>query len=184
MKKAGLTLTFFLALLLQSQSQKTRFFLGNNATYFPDWKKPPLTFFNPEIIFQKHLDKNFIAISVDGFYGTFPNNQKAIAGDVIDRLIFTLKCNYSFKFNNTSIGIGPSARYRNEKEILYFYPPVNPFEMVIDPDKAHFDVGINGSAQQLFNIGKKSSLSIKLSYSIFSDGKNPLSFGVFYGCKW
>jgi hypothetical protein len=183
MKKAGLTLTFFIALLLQSKAQKTSFFFGNNATYFSDWKKKPLTFFNPEIIFQKYFDKNFIAISVDGFYGT-PNNQKMVVGDVIDRLIFTLKCNYSFKFNNTSIGAGPSCRHRTERKILYFYPPINPFEMVTDPDRTHFDVGINGSLQQLFNIGKKTSLSIKLSYSIFNEGENPLSFGVFYGWKW
>ena len=182
MKKAGLTLTFFVALFLQSKAQKTGFFFGNNATYFPDWKKPLLTLFNPEIIFQRDIGKNFISISIDGFYGTL--HQKAVVGDVIDRLIFTLKCNYSFKFNNTSIGIGPSSRYRNEKEVLYFYPPVNPFEMVIDPDKTHFDIGINGSLQQLFNIGKKTSLSIKLSYSIFNEGENPLSFGVFYGWKW
>lgn len=184
MKKAGLTLTFFVTLLLQSKAQKTSFFLGNNATHFSDWKKPPITLFNPEIIFQKDIAKNFIAISIDGFYGTFPEKQKKVVGDVIDRLIFTLKCIYSFKFNNTSIGIGPSGRYRREKKVLYFYPPVNPFEIVLDPDKDHFDIGINSSVQQLFNIGKKNALSIKLTYSIFNEGENPLSFGIFYGWKW
>lgn len=165
--------------------KKNTLAIGFNLTSFSDWKKRPINLFNPELSFIKELstNKNLI-LSLDVFYGEFPRNQKSEIGSIIDRLNFNFKTNYLISKNNTSFGFGSSFRYRNEKKILYFYPPVNPYEAVIDPNKSHFDIGLNSCVIQNISISKKSGILMKLSYSIHTRGENPLTFGIFYGRNW
>lgn len=190
MKKIILTpfsvIFFFLSQnsALFAQKKNTLAF-GLNVTNFRDWKKRPLNLFNPEIMFIKDTKKSKnILFSFDAFYGEFPRKQKSEVGSIIDRLNFNLKANYLFTKGNSFVGIGPSFRMRNEKKILYFYPPVNPFEAVIDPDKAHFDFGINANFLHTIPLNLKSKLFFKLSYSLHNKGKNPISLGFFYGRSW
>lgn len=169
---------------VMAQNRDT-FAIGFNLTNFSDWKKRPINLFNPELLFIKELSQNKnLLFSLDVFYGEFPRYQKSEVGSIVDRLNFNLKTNYLISKNNTSFGFGPSFRYRNEKKILYFYPPVNPFEAVIDPNKSHFDIGVNASIIQTISISKKSSILMKLSYSLHTKGKNPLNLGIFYGRNW
>lgn len=162
--------------------KKNTFAVGLNLTNFSDWKKRPINLFNPELFFVKEFSQNKkLLFSLDAFYGDFPRNQISEVGSIIDRLNFTIKTNYLISKNNTSFGFGPSFRYRNEKRILYFYPPVNPFEVVIDPNKSHFDIGLNGCIIQNISISKKSDILMKLSYSQHTKGINPLNLGIFYG---
>jgi len=164
---------------------KSTFAIGFNLTNFSDWKKRPLNLFNPELFFIKEISPNkSLSFSLDVFYGEFPRNQKSEIGSIIDRLNFNLKTNYLISKNNTSFGFGSSFRYRNEKKILYFYPPVNPFESVIDPNKSHFDIGLNSFLIQNISISKKSGILMKLSYSLHIKGENPLTLGIFYGRNW
>ncbi|MCF8342950.1 MAG: hypothetical protein K9I82_18385 [Chitinophagaceae bacterium] len=161
--------------------KKNIYAIGLNFTYFPDWKKRPINLFNPELSFIREISPNKSGlISLDVFYGEFPRNQKTQIGSIIDRLNFNLKADYLISKNNTSLAFGSSFRYRNEKKILYFYPPLNPYEAVIDPNKSHFDFGFNSCIIQNISISKKSVIFIKLIYSLHTKGENPLTFGIFY----
>jgi len=158
--------------------------LGFNITHFSDWDKQPFNFFNPEIIYLSESKNNKgYSISIDGFYDEYPRGQKAEVGDIVDRLIFSAKGNYLYKVKNTFLGIGANVRYRTETKILYFYPPVNPFERVIKRN-AFFDFGINANLQQQLIATKSNKIFIKLNYSLYNKGRNPLSLGIFYGWNW
>lgn len=188
MKKIVLftVISLYLSLILNkeliAQKQNT-LAIGSNMAYFSDWKKSE--FFNPEIFFLKEFTstKN-VLVSFDVFYGEMPGSQKSVVGSVFDRLNFNLKSNYVISKKNSSVGIGPSFRFRNEKKILYFYPPVNPFEAVIDPNKSHFDIGINACVIQKVVLSKKTGLLMKLSYSFHFNGVNPINLGIYYGWNW
>jgi hypothetical protein len=169
---------------VEAQKGKT-FAIGVNLTNFSDWEKRPINFFNPEIIFIQELSESKkILFAFDVFYGEFPRTQKTQVGSVIDRLNFNFKTNYLISNKNSSVGIGPAFRFRNEKRILYFYPPINPFEAVIDPKKSHFDIGLNANFVQNIKITSKSKLLIKIGYTLHNKGNNPLNCGFFYGWSW
>ena len=181
MRKANLTLACCLIASLQISAQNSSLSFGNNATYYSDWEKRPFNLFNPEIIYSSDLQRNCILVSVDGFYGKFPLKQLSETGDVYDRMIFTLKGNYAFKLKNLLLGIGPAAvRYRNEKP-TFNNPPG--YDYVGRRNKEYFDIGLNGSVLYMFSTGKN-SISLKLSYSAFNKGRNPLSLGIFYDWRW
>ena len=181
MRKANFTLTICLFTTLQVFAQNSSLSFGNNAVYFSDWEKRPFNFFNPEIIFSKRVQSNCILVSVDGFYGKIPAKQTTESGDVYDRLIFTLKGIYALKSKNLLLGLGPAVRYRNEKSIIILQPG---FDFAGKLNKEYYDIGLNSSMLYMFNTGKN-SISLKLSYSAFNKGRNPLSLGVFYDwrCK-
>ncbi len=180
-----ITLLFLFTSISSNAQKRNTLAFGLNITNFSDWKEKPLNLFNPEIIYLRQTNKEKqYSISFDVFYGEFPKLQKAEIGSITYRLNFSLKANYLLTKNNTSIGIGPSLRYRNEMKILYFYPPVNPFESVHDPNRSHYDIGINASLLHNFIINKNANILMKLSYSLHNKGRNPLSFGIFYGWDW
>lgn len=176
MRKARFTLGFCLIVTLQISAQNFSFSFGNNATHFSDWERT-FNCFNPEILFIKKVQRNCILVSVDGFYGKKPTKQISETGEVYDRLIFTLKCDYAFKLKNLLLGIGPAARYRNEKPVLN-NPPF--YDYVGKRNQEYIDLGLNSSVLYMFNT-RKNSILFKLSYSAFNGGKSPLSFGIFYG---
>lgn len=177
MRKANLTLACCLITFLQILAQNSSFSFGNNATWFSDREKRPFNFFNPEIIVTKKIQINYILVSVDGFYANNPTGQIPHTGEVYDRLIFTLKGNYALKSKNLLFGMGPAMRYRNEK---MFIDSLN--DWVGKFNKEYFDIGLNSSALYMFNT-RKNIISLKLSYSIFNAGRNPLSLGIFYGWR-
>ena len=181
MRKANFTFSICLITTLQMFAQNSSLSFGNNATYFSDWDKRPINLFNPEIIYSKNVRKNFILVSVDGFYGKFPAKQVSETEDIYDRLIFTLKGNYALRSKNLLLGLGPALRYRNEKRIFDFPPG---YDFAGKLNKEYFDIGLNSSVLYIFNTGKN-SISLKLSYSAFNKGRNPLSLGIFYDwrCK-
>ncbi len=165
--------------------KKNTLAIGLNATHFSGWEKRPLNFFNPEIIYLKQLNKGKqYLISFDTFYGLHPLRQKIIIGDVLDRLIFSLKANYLLTKNNTSVGVGPSIRYRKEEKVTGIAPQPCIECIGVDSDKFQTDIGINASVLHNFTINKNASLLMKLNYSVHNKGQNPLSLGVFYGLGW
>ena len=178
MRKANFILAFCLISTLQIFAQSSSLSLGNNVTYYSDWEKRPINFFNPEIVFSRKVQSNYILVSVDGFYGKIPTKQASETGDVYDRLIFTLKGNYALKSKNLLFGLGPAIRYRNEKGVID-----SPFDFAGKLNKETFDMGLNSSMLYIFNT-VKNSISLKLSYSAFNRGKNPLSLGMFYDWRW
>ncbi len=165
--------------------KRNTFAIGFNLTHFSDWNKRPINLFNPELFLLKEYSENKnLLFSFDVFYGEFPRNQKSKIGSIMQRLNFNLKTNYLLTFKTTMVGIGPSIRLRKEDKILYFYPPINPFEAVSDPNKYHFDFGLNASAVRNIRFSKRGGVIMKLSYSLYSKGRNPLNLGFFYGWKW
>jgi hypothetical protein len=180
MRKTAFTLAFCLLAALQVFGQKSSLSFGINTTYFSDWDKRPFNLLNPEIMFSKKVQRNFILMAVDGFYGKSPAGQSLETGDVYDRLIFSLKANYAVKSKNLLLGLGPAVRYRNEKRFKNVPPG---YDFVGKLNEEYFDFGLNGSVLYMFITGKN-SISLKLSYSAYNRGKNPLSIGVFYDWRW
>ena len=188
MKKHFLFSIIFTLLFLNTFSSfgqsKNTLALGFNITHFRDWAKKPFNFFNPEIIYLRETKNNKgYSISVDGFYSEYPTRGMAQVGDVVDRLIFSAKGNYLYKVKNAYFGVGTNVRYRREIEFLYYYPPVNPFEGRVKTN-AFLDFGINASLQQQLIATKGNKIFIKLNYSLYNKGRNPLSLGLFYGWNW
>lgn len=186
-KNTFLKLLFILSLLLHNVAfaqQATTFAFGPNLTNFADWQKKPVNFFNPEIFLITEFSKyKNLLFTFDVFYGEFPQNQKAQVGSVISRLNFSLKANYLITSKKSAFGIGPTLRNRNDKTILALFPPINPTQGLIDTESSIYDLGLNGSFLQTIRLRKKSNLIIKLNYTIFNKGANPLSCGFFYGLK-
>ena len=81
---------------------------------------------------------------------------------------------------NILAGLGPAIRYRNEKPILN-NPPF--YDYVGKLNKETFDIGLNSSVLYMVTTGKN-LISLKLCYSAFNRGRNPLSLGIFYGWRW
>ena len=75
---------------------------------------------------------------MDGFYGKIPAKQTIEAGDVYDRMIFTLKGIYAVNFKNLLIGMGPATRYRNEKRFMNLPPG---YDYAGDITKEYYDLG-------------------------------------------
>jgi len=157
--------------------------LGFNITHFSDWDKQPFNFFNPEIIYLKERKNNSIySISIDGFYNAYSiRGRLGKAGDIIDRLIFSVKGNYLYKMNNTIVGMGTNVRYRSEMKFLGFYP--GGFDGAVKRN-GFLDFGVNASLQQQLIATKGNKIFIKLNYSLYNKGRNPLSLGIFYGWNW
>ncbi len=178
------TLLFLNTFLLFGQNKNT-LVIGFNITHFSDWHKKPLNFFNPEIIYLREIKNNKLySISMDGLYSEYPpRGQKAEVGDIIDRLIFSVKGNYLYKVKSAIFGIGTNVRYRSERKLIYFYPPVTPFEGRVKRN-AFFDFGVNANLQQQLIATKSNKIFIKLNYSLYNKGKSPLSLGIFYPWNW
>ncbi len=165
--------------------KKNTLAIGFNFTYFSGYEKIPLNFFNPEIIYLRQLNKNKqYLISFDSHYGWGPQRQNAIVGSVLDRLNFSLKANYLLTKNNTSVGIGPSIRYGKEEKVISISPGYPISYIDISSNEFHTEIGINASLLHNFTINNKSTFLMKLSYSLYNIGQNPLSLGVFYGLGW
>ncbi len=118
------------------------------------------------------------------FYGEALHVQGPPEGKVIYRLIFSNDYQLEYVKNNFFAAIGPTIRYRNEKKILYRYPQPNPFEIVIDPNKSHVDIGGAISSGYNLRINRKSSTTFKMTYRLYSKGVNPVSFAMSYGLTW
>ena len=188
MKKHYLFSIIFTLLFLNTFSSfgqsKNTLALGFNITHFSDWDKQPLNFFNPEIIYLKEIKNNKgYSISIDGFYNAYSvRGRLGKDGDIIDRLIFSVKGNYLYKVNNTIVGMGTNVRYRSEKK-FYFYPGAAPFDAAIERN-GFLDFGLNANLQQQLIATKGNKIFIKLNYSLYNKGRNPLSLGLFYGWNW
>ncbi len=174
--------TLFLLLSKFTFAQQNSFTFGLNATYFSDWKEDePLNFFNPEIGFSKQLNKNYwVSTHLNVFYGesSLPNGPQE--GLVIYRLIFSNDYQIEYLRKGGFVAIGPTISYRNEKTLLSDYD----FELDIDPDRAHFDIGGIVSSGYKLGLGQRSSLDFKLTYRFYSGGVDPVSFGLFFRRAW
>ncbi len=154
--------------------------LGFNVTHFGDWDKQPLNFFNPEIIYLRETKNNMgYSISTDGFYSEYHTRGKVQVGDIVDRLIFSAKGNYLFKVRNAFFGIGTNVRYRSEKTLI----SLGGFDGLVKRN-AFFDFGVNANLQQQLIATKGNKIFMKLNYSLYNKGRNPLSLGIFYGWNW
>jgi len=163
--------------------QNNKLSIGFNATYFNDWKR--LETFNPELSYAHLFSGRYgFSYTLNTLYGGNLSKANMKEKAIIYRLFFSNDLTFDYKVRNFTISVGPSARYRNEKQILYFYPQPNPFEFVISPKKSHLDVGLTLKSSYELNIRKKSLIALKLSYRLYNDGVNPVSFGLFYGRRW
>lgn len=175
----------FSLLTVYSCAQQNSLTFGLNVTHFSDWKHRPLNFFNPELSYSKRIaDKYTISNTVSAFWGKAKSEDIKTEGAIFNRLIFSNDITINYFIKSFFFSAGPSVRYRNEKKILYFYPSSNPFEFVIDPDKAHFDFGAAFKTGYNLSISKKSFFVLKLSYRFYNKGIDPVSFGVSYGWTW
>lgn len=180
-KKIFIIIFYSLCFSCTTNAQATnKLSLGLNITHFKDWKNKPLNVFNPEIAFAKSLQKEQYLNFSFNIFNSQSSSKDLKVGSIFQRLIFSIDITYEKKISNFSLGVGPSFRYRNEKKILYFYPTTNPFEFVIDPKKGHFDFGGSAFSSYTMPINTKSSIFLKLAYRIYSNGQNPISFGIFY----
>jgi hypothetical protein len=172
----------FVAFSISLKAQKVnRTAFGLNITHFSDWKNRPLNFFNPEINFSKSISENqYIYYSLNAFYNKATAEDNKEVGNIIKRLILTSDIGYRRLINNFSFNIGPSLRYRNETKIKYFYPQINPFEIITEPKKGYFDFGGFSSLKYNIPFNKKSMFQINVSYHLYSKGANPISLGLFY----
>ena len=174
--------TLFFCLSKITFTQQNTLTFGLNVTYFSDWKKGQfLNFFNPEIGFSKQLNGNYtISTLLNAFYGAALHVKGPSEGKVIDRLIFSNDYQFEFVEKGFFVAIGPTIRYRHEKKILHPYP----FEIVIDPNKSHFDIGGAISSGYKLKLAQKSSVTLKMTYRFYNKGVNPVSVGVSLSRTW
>ena len=171
---------------IQLFAQKNTLTVGLNITHFKDWKNGHfLNFVNPEVGYAKQLNNRFrVSTSLDGFYGESLRVKERKEGSVTSRLIFSNNFLFEYYKNGFFTGIGPAIRFRKERVIKYYYPQPNPFEVVYGPNPPSLDYGGAFKSGYNFKISGTSFLSVKLIYSIFNKGINPISFGVAYGWNW
>ena len=163
-------------------AQQKSLTFGFNVTYFSDWKKKQfLNFFNPEIGFSKQLNENYwLSTHLNVFYGqgSFANGPQE--GQVIYRLIFSNDYQIEYLRKGFFAAIGPTIRYRNEREIVSDYP----YEIDTDPNRSHFDIGGAISSGYKLKLAKKTSFDFKITYRFYNNGVNPVCLGVFFGRTW
>ena len=163
--------------------QNNNLSIGFNATYLTDWKR--LEAFNPEVSYAHLFSGRYgFNYTLNTLYGENLSKANMKEKATIYRLFFSNDLTFDYKVNNFIFSAGPSARYRNEKQILYFYPQPNPFEFIINPIKSHWDAGLALKSSYEFHFKKKSLVAVKLSYRLYNNGVDPASLGLFYGRRW
>lgn len=177
-----------LTLLISSLSycqNKHELKIGLNVSYFNDWKDLKYGLFNPELSYARAVsDKYGLSYTLNAFYADNLSRAVMKDGGVVYRLIFSNDVTFDYLLKNFSYSIGPSIRYRNEKQIKYFYPQPEPFEFVIEPKKSHIDYGAAFKIGYNLKLAKKSFVSLKLAYRLYNKGVNPISVGASYGLCW